>query len=264
METPRSCIVTPYRASAAETVLLSCVMMMNCESLTNCFQQVREAVRVFDSSSGASSSSSKQNGDGFTHVERKEQRHGGERLLAARQQRDTLELGARGLGHDLDAALQRILGLHQVDLGPAATKENVEGVGEVLADLLERDLELPSRTYLLMSSMAFRRSALAFVRSSLWVIEEVEALAEFGVFLDGHEDSPRPSHRCAGRKGVNLGLDFGPVGGIERCEVCFGRLALVLLLLAPLRLGLGNRGTGLTGNGSIRRQRRGLTLPAEG
>ena len=54
-----------------------------------------------------------QQAEGRRHdeVEREEKRHGGKRPLAAGKQRDVLEAGARRLHHDLDPALQDVVGL---------------------------------------------------------------------------------------------------------------------------------------------------------
>ena len=74
---------------------------------------------------------------GLDHVEREQQRHGREGLLAAGEQRDALELRAGGLRDDLDAALQDVLGDDELERRPAAAEEGLEGVREVLLDLLE-------------------------------------------------------------------------------------------------------------------------------
>src|SRR2546426_1163945 len=56
---------------------------------------------------------------------REDQRARRERLLSARQQRDALELRARGLRDDLDAALQNVLGRDQLEMRPPAAEQRV-------------------------------------------------------------------------------------------------------------------------------------------
>ena len=68
---------------------------------------------MFASSSGASISSSRQNGLGWYLKMREHQRDRGERLLAARQQLHALQALAGRLRDDLDAALERIVLVEQ-------------------------------------------------------------------------------------------------------------------------------------------------------
>src|SRR5207302_2731958 len=61
-DTPGSCIVTPYTASAASVVVRGlCVMTMNCVRDLNCVSMLTKRP-TFASSSGASTSSSRQKG----------------------------------------------------------------------------------------------------------------------------------------------------------------------------------------------------------
>ena len=64
-ETPDSSIVTPYSTSAPATVRLLWVMTMNCEFAANSFRRLA-SLPTFSSSSAASISSRRQNGEGFT------------------------------------------------------------------------------------------------------------------------------------------------------------------------------------------------------
>jgi hypothetical protein len=116
-------------------------MMMNCESFTNFFRSsvkradVRLVERRVDFVQEAE-------GRGLDEVEREEERNGGQGALPAGQEADPLQLGAGRLGDDLDAALEDVVPLDELDVGAAAAEERLEGVLEVLADLLEGDLEL--------------------------------------------------------------------------------------------------------------------------
>ena len=85
------------------------------------------------SSSGASISSSRQNGLGVLE-QAEHQRDGGQRLLAAREQLDALQALARRLGNDLDAALERIGFVEQRQAGASAAEQRAEGRLEVPVD----------------------------------------------------------------------------------------------------------------------------------
>src|SRR4029078_321110 len=61
-----------------------------------------------------------------------EQRQRGQGALAAGEQRDRLVLLPRGLGHELDAALEDVLLVEQLHLGRAAAEERDEDLREVL------------------------------------------------------------------------------------------------------------------------------------
>ena len=86
---------------------------------------------MFASSSGASISSSRQNGLGLYLKMREHQRDGGQRLLAAREQLDALQALARRLRDDLDAALERVVLVEQREAGAAAAEERAERLLEV-------------------------------------------------------------------------------------------------------------------------------------
>ena len=62
---------------------------------------------------------------------REDQRHRGQRLLAARQQRHGLRLLARRPGDDLEAGLQRIVALDELQLRRAAAEERGEQLLEM-------------------------------------------------------------------------------------------------------------------------------------
>ena len=65
LETPSWAMVTPYRTSAISMVRLLCVMTMNCVFSANSFT-MRINRPTLASSSGASTSSKRQKGLGFT------------------------------------------------------------------------------------------------------------------------------------------------------------------------------------------------------
>src|SRR5438034_180417 len=72
--------------------------------------------------------------------DREEERQSGQRALATREQRHGLQALAAGLGHQLDAGVERIaalLSLDEPELGPAALEEALEELLEVPVDLLE-------------------------------------------------------------------------------------------------------------------------------
>ena len=66
-----------------------------------------------------------------------EQRERGQRLLAARQQRQHLQPLARRARHDLEPGVERIVVLGRGADGPAAAEEPREQLAEMLVDLLE-------------------------------------------------------------------------------------------------------------------------------
>ena len=65
---------------------------------------------------------------------RKDQRHRGQGLLAARKQREGRELFAGGLAHDLQPGIQRVVALHQYQVGGAAAKQVAKQHGEVFVN----------------------------------------------------------------------------------------------------------------------------------
>ena len=72
-----------------------------------------------------------------------QERHAGERLLPAAQQRQVPQLLARGLGHDVHAAFQHVHPFFQHQLGPAAPEQLTEQLLEVFPNLLQRFQEQP-------------------------------------------------------------------------------------------------------------------------
>ena len=71
-----------------------------------CIRRVRRSMLA--SSSGASTSSSTQKGLGLIVEDRHQQRHGGQRLLAAGEQQHVLQLLAGGRGDDVDAGFGQV------------------------------------------------------------------------------------------------------------------------------------------------------------
>src|ERR1019366_8557390 len=74
-----------------------------------------------------------------------QQRQRRQRLLAAREQQDVLQLLARRRSHNIDAGLDRVLLVGQPHEGLAAAEQLGEGGAEVLIDYLERLVELHPR-----------------------------------------------------------------------------------------------------------------------
>src|SRR5262249_24324281 len=71
-------------------------------------------------------------------INREEQRNRSHCLLAARQQRDGLELLSRRTRNDVDSALQDVVFVHQNQVRFAAAKDLGEHGSKILSDLLER------------------------------------------------------------------------------------------------------------------------------
>ena len=93
------------------------------------------------SSSGASTSSSTQIGDGLVRNTAKISAMRGQRLLAARQQRQGCRLLAGRLGDDLEPAFQRVLGLDHLEPRLAAAEQRGEQALEVAVDGVEGGLQ---------------------------------------------------------------------------------------------------------------------------
>ena len=74
---------------------------------------------------------------GLHHIDGEEQCDGGHGPLAAGEQRDAAQLGARGLGDNFDAALKRVFGLNHGKVGRATHEEALEGELEVFTHLFE-------------------------------------------------------------------------------------------------------------------------------
>src|SRR5262249_13071787 len=117
--------------------------------------------------------------------DREEQRQPGERLLAAREERNRLEALAARLSDHLDPGLERVAALgrlHQTQLGAPALEEPREEALEVPVDLLE-GLEEP----LLRGPRhpAERLLEVAHRRSEVVVLgaQETEPLVELAILL---------------------------------------------------------------------------------
>ena len=76
---------------------------------------------------------------GIGEEDGEEQRERGQRLLAAREQRQHLELLARRARHDLEPGLERVFALAVIEpqMGVAAAEEPHEQLAEMLVDLGE-------------------------------------------------------------------------------------------------------------------------------
>ena len=110
----------------------------------------------------------------------------GQRFLAAREQDEVLDALARRLGDDLDAALEGIVRLEELDLGVAALEERGEEVSEVLVDLLQGLEELVLALLVdLADGLDGRGDGVAEVLALLG--QEVEALLLFDELLFGHQ-----------------------------------------------------------------------------
>ena len=70
-----------------------------------------------------------------------QQRERGQRLLAAGQQRERLQALARRARHDLQAGLERVVGIDQREMGAAAAEQTGEQFAEMRVDRRERGLE---------------------------------------------------------------------------------------------------------------------------
>ena len=112
--------------------------------------------------------------------------HRGQRFLAAREQGQVLDALAGRLGDDLDAALERVVRLEELDLGVAALEDQGEDIAEVRVDLFEGLEELGLALLVdLADGLARRVDGIAEVLPLL--DEEIEALLLLDELLLGHE-----------------------------------------------------------------------------
>ena len=140
-DTPGSCIVTPYSACAASMVRLECVMTMNCVCADISADQPCQAhdVRLVQRRVHFVQDAERA---GLVLEDRHQQRHRGQRLLAAREQQHVLQLLARRRRNDIDAGLGQVLLIGQAHLAGAAAEQRLEHLAEVGVDGLERLGEL--------------------------------------------------------------------------------------------------------------------------
>ena len=106
-ETPGSCIVTPYTASAASVVVRGlCVMTMNCVLLLELVEHPHEAadVRVVERRVHLVEQAERAR---LREEDAEQQRQRDERALAAREQVDALRALAARRRVDLDVAVER-------------------------------------------------------------------------------------------------------------------------------------------------------------
>ena len=146
----------------------------------------------------------------FDLVNREQEGHGRHGLLAAREQRNALELLARRPRHNIDACLEHILALSQLEIG-ATTAEHLGEHGlEVGSDLLEG---LNEETLGLGVDAVdhFHQLALGLHQIIVLSLEEGMPLFGFLVLLDGHQvDRTNVIHLPL--KGLNLGRHGVPIG----------------------------------------------------
>ena len=132
-------MVTPNSRFIRAMVIGLCVMMMKRVSVDagHLVQQVAEPLDVVVVERRVDFvQHADRRGVGEEH--REDQRQRGQRLLAAREQRQRLRLLAGRLGDDLEAGFQRIVALDQVQRGFAAAEQFGEQPLEVAVDGLER------------------------------------------------------------------------------------------------------------------------------
>ncbi len=89
------------------------------------------------SSSGASTSSRMQNGEGLMRKRASSSDSAVRAFFAAREKLHRLGLLTRGLGRDVDARLERVVLVNQIEAGGPTPEEGAEGLGKDLVDLLE-------------------------------------------------------------------------------------------------------------------------------
>ena len=89
-------------------------------------------------------------------------------------------------GHDVDAALQHVVLVHQHQVGFAAAKDLGEHRAEVVADLLERLAEHLARLHV-DAVDHFEQLRFGLNQVVVLLAEELVALLGFFVFLDGHQ-----------------------------------------------------------------------------
>ena len=121
-------------------VRFECVMMTNCEIFWNSLT-IRLNRSLLASSSAASTSSSRQKGEGLDLNIANKQRDGRHGLFAAGKQRDAAGFFSRRLCDDFYAAFEDVFGVFENDIGLAAAEELAEKFLEIDANLLEGDAE---------------------------------------------------------------------------------------------------------------------------
>ena len=114
-------MVTPSSCEASSIVVLLCVMKMNCTREDISLHDVAEAADVvlIERRVHLVEQAERRR---IEIEDREHQRHGGERLLAARQLVDGAVALARRARHDGDAGGQRIVA-HELEIGMAAAEQ---------------------------------------------------------------------------------------------------------------------------------------------
>src|SRR5262245_56863719 len=174
-------------------------------------------------------------------VDREQQRDRGERPLAARHQRDALEVLPARLRDDLDLGFHRILAQH-AQLAVAALEQRLEDVLEVRVHLLERLAEQLRRGDVdLLDGLEQLRLGLVHVLTLLG--EEREALLLAAVLLEREQvhgaDALEPRARLLeSRRGFLRRQVLGQRGGGERlgCDGVLGLQALERAIQLGARL----------------------------
>ena len=120
-EQPGSVIVTPINCEASSMVALLCVMKMNCTRSDICFDDVAEPADVVFVERRVHFVEDAER-RGIQVEDREHQRHGGERLLAARELVDAAVALAGRPRHDGDAGLENVFA-DQLEIGMATAEQ---------------------------------------------------------------------------------------------------------------------------------------------
>src|SRR6185436_5534404 len=144
--------------------------------------------------------------------------------LAAGEQRDAARLGARRLGDDLDAGLQRVFAREQLQARHTAAKERLKRIGEIFPHLLKGEGKLLLRGAVDLVNGP-QQLGLGVGEIRCLSCKEVVALLEVGIFLDGYGVDRAHGLKALAER-VGLSLDGGPVSRVERGEIGLRWLAL--------------------------------------
>ena len=119
---------------------------------------------------------------GLQFQHREQNRNGGQRAFAAGEQRQELQFLSRRLGVDLDAAVQRVVRIHQLQFRMAAAEQPRERLGEVPLHL--REVLDECRTHLNQQPLdEFAQVHFRALQVLLLGGQVVHARLGFGVFL---------------------------------------------------------------------------------
>ena len=154
-DTPGSCIVTPVSCLAISIVTLLCVMNTNW-TFSDISLTMSQNRATLASSSGASTSSSRQNGAGFSSKIAKYECHGRQGFFATGQQVNRAVPLAGRACHDGHASRQQIV-TGQFEIGVPTTKQLRKQAFEAGVDIVEGFAEPRPRFAINLANGTFER-----------------------------------------------------------------------------------------------------------